>query len=40
LKRNIALHHVNADRIPLQIMSRELARRHDTSTISFLLWAL
>ncbi len=40
LKRNIALHHVNADRIPLQIMSPELARRNDTYHIGFLLWEL
>ena len=40
LKRNIALHHVNADRIPLQIMSPELARRNDVCHIGFLLWEL
>lgn len=39
-KRNVVLHHVNADRIPLHIMSPELARRNDTCHIGFLLWEL
>lgn len=40
MKRNVVLHHVNADRIPMHIMSPELARRNDTLHIGFLLWEL
>ncbi len=40
MQRDVILHHVNADRIPLHVMSPELARRNDTFHIGFLLWEL
>lgn len=40
VKKDVVLHHVNADRIPLQIMSPDLAQRNDAYHIGFLLWEL
>ena len=40
LKRSAVLHHVNADRIPMTLMSPEYAFRNDICHIGFLLWEL
>jgi glycosyltransferase involved in cell wall biosynthesis len=37
-KQNFALHHVNADRIPMNIMTPQYAHRNDTYHIGFCLW--
>ena len=38
LKRNIALHHINADRIPQTLMSPQFGGQRATYHIGFLLW--
>jgi glycosyltransferase involved in cell wall biosynthesis len=40
INRNLVLHHMNADRIPLFVMSPELSRRNDQYHIGYLLWEL
>lgn len=37
-KRNVALHHVNAERIPMHLMSPDYAKRNDIYHIGFALW--
>ncbi|GHA54541.1 hypothetical protein GCM10008927_20420 [Amylibacter ulvae] len=39
-KRNVMIHHVNAERVPFQLISPELARRGDIYQIGFPLWEL
>ncbi|PIB24435.1 hypothetical protein BFP76_04315 [Amylibacter kogurei] len=39
-KRNVLIHHVNAERVPLQLITPELARRNDIYQIGFPLWEL
>ena len=40
IKKNMVLHHVNADRIPMNLMSPDHARRNDQLHIGYLLWEL
>ncbi len=38
LKRNVAIHHVNAERIPMHLMSPDFAHRNDIHHIGYALW--
>jgi glycosyltransferase involved in cell wall biosynthesis len=38
VKRNFALHHINAERVPMNIMTPQFAHRNDVYHIGYFLW--